>query len=48
MDVDVGAGGLVMVALGEGRGVAVDICVLDAQAARINELRRTKWFVVFI
>ena len=40
VNVDVGTG--VLVALGEGWGVAVDICALDAQAANINELRKIK------
>ena len=42
VDVEVGGGVLVRVALGEGRGVVVDICAVDAQAASVNELRRMK------
>jgi hypothetical protein len=42
MDVEVGAGVLVGVALGEGRGVTLDICALEAQAESINEFRRTR------
>ena len=40
--VDVGVGAGVLVALGVGEGVVVDICALEAQAARINELRKIK------
>ena len=42
VDVDVGDGVLVRVALGVGGGVEVDICALDAQAARVNALRRIR------
>jgi len=42
VDVEASGGVLVEVGLGEGWGVAVDGCALEAQAANINELRKIK------